>query len=152
MKLAYKMNTEQASIYKTNPANTTNLLHLYNTQPTLGQYLIYNLFRILRPLRLKYNLTINELVLLTGIITYTRFNSTTFSISAIRKYIGYFSGNKMNYYIKSLQNKECIVLCDIYNGYNRYKLTDKGIEVINSIDSCYQKALNKFCVDNGISV
>jgi hypothetical protein len=39
-----------------------NTLELYNTSGSLSQYIVYNLFRILLPIRKKLNSTINEIL------------------------------------------------------------------------------------------
>ena len=123
------------------PANT---LKLYNTSGALSHYIIYNLFRILRPIRKRFDLTINEIVILNGMMLYNKYVGTSFSYSAILRYVGYFNDKKMRYYFGSLQEKGCIVLCDILNGAKRYKLTVKGIEAVNYIEQSYDVELYKF--------
>ena len=125
-------------------------LELYNTTGSLSQYIVYNLFRILRPIRKKFNLTINEIVILNGMMLYNKYIGSSFSYSAILRYVGYFNDRKMRYYIESLQEKGCIVLSDILNGAKRYQLTEKGIEAISHMQESYDKALYKYIQDNKI--
>ncbi len=147
------MDTKQKDVDKTNPVQSYNTVLLYRSIPTLSQYLIYNMFRILRPIRYKYNLTINEIIILNGMVIYNKMVSSSFTANIIKKYIGYFNSNKINYYIKSLEKKGYIVLSDIMaSGYNRYKLTELAIDSIDSITECYQIALEKFIKDNNIVV
>jgi len=144
--------TKQIDINTTIPPKDIYNIGLYSLPITLAQYLIYNLFRILRPLRYKYGLTINELVILNGIGIYNKHVSTSFTKSSIRRFNGYFNNNKSDYYIKSLLLKECIIVSDIIKGIERYKLTSKGIEVINQYEKSYKIALDKFITDNNIIV
>jgi len=134
------------------PLNTINTLDLLHTSGTLSQYIIYNLFRILRPLRKKYKLTINEIIILNGMMLYNKFIGSSFSYSGILRYVGYFNDSKMRYYFKSLAGKGCIVLSDVLNGANRYRLTDFGINAINDIEESYNKSLYSFCKNNNISL
>ncbi len=148
-----EMDAKQKDADKTNPIQSYNTVLLYGSIPTLSQYLLYNMFRILRPIRYKYNLTINEIIILNGMVIYNKMVSSSFTANIIKKYIGYFNSNKINYYIKSLEKKGYIVLSDIMaSGYNRYKLTELAIDSIDSITECYQIALEKFIKDNNIVV
>lgn len=96
------------------PINNTsqpyNALELYNTSGSLSQYIIYNLFRILRPIRKKFKLTINEIIILNGMMLYNRYLGSSFSYTAILRFVGYFNDKKMRYYFGSLQEKGCIIL------------------------------------------
>ena len=131
------------------PANT---LELYNTTGSLSQYIVYNLFRILRPIRKKFNLTINEIIILNGMMLYVKYIGSSFSYSAILRFVGYFNDKKMRYYFGSLQEKGCIVLSDILNGAKRYRLTVKGFEAISIMEESYDKSLYEFLNCYGISV
>jgi hypothetical protein len=136
-------NKQQDTELKTagQPANT---LELYNTTGSLSQYIVYNLFRILRPIRKKFNLTINEIIILNGMMLYNKYVGSSFSYSAILRFVGYFNDKKMRYYFGSLQEKNCIRLSDILNGAKRYRLTEKGIEALSNMEESYDKSLYVF--------
>ena len=141
---------EDAAIETTSqPYNT---LELYNTTGSLSQYIVYNLFRILRPIRKKFNLTINEIVILNGMMLYNKYVGSSFSYSAIIKYVGYFNDKKMRYYFGSLQEKGCIAMSDILNGAKRYRLTEKGIEAIGYMENSYDRELYVFLNSYNISI
>ena len=142
---------------QTDPAIETasqpyNTLELYNTTGSLSHYIVYNLFRILRPIRKKFNLTINEIVILNGVMLYNKYIGSSFSYSAILLFVGYFNDKKMRYYFGSLQKKNCIVLSDILNGAKRYRLTEKGIEAISHMEESYDKSLYVFLNSYSISL
>jgi hypothetical protein len=129
-----------------------NTLELYNTTGSLSQYIVYNLFRILCPIRKKFNLTINEIIILNGMMLYNKYVGSSFSYSAILRFVGYFNDKKMRYYFGSLQEKNCIVLSDILNGAKRYKLTMKGYDAIRYMEESYDKALYVFLNSYNISI
>ena len=133
-------------------STAANALELYNTTGSLSQYIVYNLFRILRPIRKKFDLTINEIVILNGMMLYNKYVGSSFSYSSILRYVGYFNDKKMRYYFGSLQEKGCIVLSDILNGAKRYRLTEKGIEAVNQMKESYDVALYEFLNENNITI
>jgi hypothetical protein len=133
------MNKQQDAAIET-ASQPYNTLELYNTTGSLSQYIVYNLFRILRPIRKKFNLTINEIIILNGMMLYNKYVGSSFSYSAILRFVGYFNDKKMKYYFGSLQEKNCIVLSDILRGAKRYRLTEKGIEAISHMEESYDKA------------
>lgn len=83
---------------------------------------------------------------------FSRLVSTSFSKSGIRRYNGYFNNNKSDYYINSLLRKDCIYIADKIKGIDHYKISEKGISVINDLDKCYSDSLYKFCSDNCIEL
>ncbi len=129
-----------------------NTLELYNTTGSLSQYIVYNLFHILRPIRKKFHLTVNEIVILNGMMLYNKYFGSSFNYSAILRFVGYFNDKKMRYYFGRLQEKDCIVLSDILIGAKRYKLTVKGIEARSHMEESYDKALYMFLNSYSISV
>jgi hypothetical protein len=129
-----------------------NTLELYTTTGSLSQYIAYNLFRILRPIRKKFDLTINEIVILNGMMLYNKYIGSSFSYSAILRFVGYFNDKKMRYYFGSLLEKNCIVLSDILNGAKRYRLTVKGYEAVNYMQYSYDVALYEFLNSYSISL
>ena len=137
---------------KETASHSCNTLELYNTTGSLSHYIAYNLFRILRPIRKKYNLTINEIVILNGMMLYNKYIGSSFSYSAILRFVGYFNDKKMRYYFGSLQEKGCISLSDILNGAKRYRLTEKGIEAIRQMEESYDKSLYQFLNSYNISI
>ena len=112
----------------------------------------YNLFRILRPIRKKFDLTINEIIILNGMMLYNKYIGSSYSYSAILRFVGYFNDKKMRYYFGSLQEKDCIRLSDILNGAKRYRLTTKGIEALSHFEESYDKSLYDFLNNYNISI
>ena len=83
---------------------------------------------------------------------YNKYIGSSFSYSAILRFVGYFNDKKMRYYFGSLQEKKCIVLSDVLNGAKRYRLTEKGIEALSHMEGSYDKALYDFLNNYNISI
>jgi hypothetical protein len=83
---------------------------------------------------------------------YNKYIGSSFSYSAILRFVGYFNDKKMRYYFGSMQEKNCIVLSDILNGAKRYRLTGKGIDAVRSMEDSYDKSLYMFLNSCNISV
>ena len=135
-----------------NHVKECNTLILNHTSVNEVQYNMFSLFRILRPIRIKYKLTINEIIFLIGALIYHKFVSSLFSASSLRKYVGYFNMNKFNYYLGVLIVKGCIVKNDIIQGTARYKLTELGLSILVQLDDDYNRALYKFCSDHNVEI
>jgi len=113
----------------------------YNITATTIHYILHNLFRGLKPLRRKYQLSINEIIFLNGMYLYCKHESTCMSQDACLKFIGYYNLPKIKYYIGSLQNKGMIRVAEIIRKYKRYKLTPLGISVMNEINGGFERCL-----------
>jgi len=146
------MMNKQQDTAKETASQPYNTLELYNTTGALSQYMAYNLFRILRPIRKKFDLTINEIIILNGMMLYNKYIGSSYSYSAILRFVGYFNDKKMRYYFGSLQEKDCIRLSDILNGAKRYRLTTKGIEALSHFEESYDKSLYDFLNNYNISI
>jgi hypothetical protein len=73
---------------------------------------------------------------------YCKHISTCISQDASLRFIGYYNLNKVKYYLGSLQNKNMIQIAEVIKGYNRYKLTQLGIEVMDEIDGSFERCLH----------
>jgi predicted transcriptional regulator len=85
-------------------------------------------------------------------ILYDKYLGSSFSYTALLRFVGYFNDKKMRYYFGSLQEKGCIVLSDVLNGAKRYRFTRKGVEAISHMEICYDKTLYEFLNSYGIYV
>lgn len=103
--------------------------------------MIHNLFRGLKPVRRKYRLSINEIIVLNGIYLYCKHVNTCMSQDACLRFIGYYNLNKIKYYIGSLRGKGMIEVAEVINGYNRYKISILGLSVINDISEGFDRCL-----------
>jgi len=113
----------------------------YNITATTIHYILHNLFRGLKPLRRKYQLSINEIIFLNGIYLYCKHVSTCISQDACLKFIGYYNLGKVKYYLSSLLDKKMIHVAEIIRKFKRYKLTPLGISVMNDINDSFERCL-----------
>jgi predicted transcriptional regulator len=131
------INKQEAARLMNTPQNTTTTdLHLY---------IFRLLFQVLRPVRNKYNLSVNCLLVLNSCYLYVKLVKDQFYMTSIYKFNGYYSIPKMQNYFRVLTLAGCIVPINPDCSRVLYKLTDKGIEVIQSIDQYYNSELYDFC-------
>ena len=122
-------------------SQTANIFDLYNIPANNIHYTLHNLFRGLKSIRRKYKLTINEIIFLNGMYLYCKHISTCMNQDACLKFIGYYNLSKVKYYLGSLQNKNMILIAEKIHGYNRYRLTQLGLSVINDINGSFERCL-----------
>ncbi len=138
------MTNKQETVNIMTTVKPINVIDFHHTPVVLPQYLIYNCFSIRRPIRPKYKLTINEIIILNGMMIYHKLIGSSFSENIVVRFVGYFNSNKVKYYIGSLLSKECIEIADINYNKVRYKLSNKGIEIVSCIDELYNSSLSSF--------
>ena len=84
--------------------------------------------------------------MISGVL-YHKHIGSIYSVSGLRRFLGYFNDKKFGYYHNRLLDQGYIIQSDFLNGNPRYRLTDKAIEVVNRIDQCYNDTLNRFISD-----
>lgn len=57
------------------------------------------------------------------------------------RFIGYYNLNKVKYYISSLLGKGMIQLSEVIKGYNRDRLTQLGLSVMDDINGSFERCL-----------
>ena len=115
-------------------------------------YILHNLFRGLKPIRNKYKLSINEIIFLNGMYLYCKHMSLTVSRNACLKFIGYYNLRKIKYYLESLMSKGMIQMAQKIKGYNHYKITPLGFEVMNNINGSFNSCLYEWFQRYNISL
>ncbi len=76
---------------------------------------------------------------------YCKHVSTCMSQDACLKFIGYYNLPKIKYYIGSLQKKGMICIAEVIHGFNRYKLTQEGLSVMDEISDGFNRCLYDWC-------
>lgn len=87
---AFMTNKQQDAAIKT-ASQPANIFDLYNIPANNIHYTLHNLFRGLKSIRLKYKLTINEIIFLNGMYLYCKHISTCISQDACLRFIGYYN-------------------------------------------------------------
>lgn len=117
------------------------------------QLMYHNLFRYLRPCRKKYNMTINELLVLNGIYIYTLIQKTEFTMNAIYLFMGYYNRRRMGYYIDRLLNKHgCIVYHNTIGKYVYYRISVKGFDIVKELFDNFEIVQQKFLQKWNVSI
>jgi hypothetical protein len=101
-------------------------------------------FKVCRPLRYKYHLSVNCLLILSGCYVYNTVIGL-FTLTNIVKFLGFFSSNRTRMYLTVLVSNGFIVVSG--SSYNKpaYKLSKIGLTVIQELNSSYEIELSKFC-------
>ena len=129
-----------------------NTLSLLNSQYDAIHIVYHNCFRLLRPIRRKYKLSVNECIILNGIYLYHKVKGSMISLNALYHWISYYNKNRLVWYITSLAGKGYLIRSDIIKNIQYYKLTELGITVMNDFNNSYQDILYKWYNDHNIEV
>lgn len=109
-------------------------------------------FRVCRPIKRKYNLSTNCVMVLNGAYVLHQVNNKSFSLYKLRMFVTYYSANKINVYIKVLIDKGFIIQSGNYGMYPLYSISPIGIEVIEELKREYDRQFYLFCNTYNIEV
>ena len=117
-----------------NTINTSNNIYSY-----LHMYMFHLLFCVLRPVKIKYTLSVNLLLVINDCYLYTKlYNTDLFFMSQIIKFNKYYDYKRMSVYFRILEQRSLIIRQNkIRNGYT-FKLSPDCINIINEIEESYQ--------------
>jgi len=116
------------------------------------QLTYHNAFRQMRPARLKYHLSCNEILELNGIYLYTILVKSEFTYNNIKNFTGYFNNLKTEYYLNNLKDKGYIKVQRVSGRVIYYRLTEQCNDIIEDIFSNYDESFKKFIEKHNISV
>ena len=133
-------------------SNQCNTIALLNGEIDAIHILLHNCFRLLKPVRRKYKLSVNACLVLNGVYLYHKFKGSIFSVYGIYKMIGYYNRNRLVYYIGYLVDKDYLCRAEVIKKIQYYKITDKGLQVMNEFYTGYQSILFKWCESKEISL
>ena len=106
----------------------------------------------MRPARLKYHLSCNEILELNGIYLYTILVKSEFTYNNIKNFTGYFNNLKTEYYLNNLKDKGYIKVQRVSGRVIYYRLTEQCNDIIEDIFSNYDESFKKFIEKHNISV
>ncbi len=142
---------KQRRLKEMNPPKEYNTLELLNTQVDAVHVIYHNIFRLLKPVRRKYRISVNNLVVLNGCYLFHKYKGSLFSVYAIHKFIGYYNKNKLIWHVEDLINKGCLVKSDAVKGIQYYRMTEKGNTMMIEFNESYQSILYKWYNDNNVN-
>jgi hypothetical protein len=135
-----------------NPVHTINTLDLLNTSYEGIHVILHNMFRLMKPVRRKYKLSCNSLIVLNAIYLYHKHKGSVFPGNSICQWLRYYDLNKVKWYFDYLLRNECLIKAEVIKSIQYYKITEKGITVMNDFANSFQEVLSKWYNDYSIVV
>lgn len=110
-------------------------------------------FKVCRPMKRKYKLSTNCLLVLNGIYIYSSYVSKVFTRRKVFDFVRYYDNRRTGNYLTVLMCNGFINESGLQsNRYQLYSISEKGIHVINELNESYKIEFNKFCLLYGISL
>jgi hypothetical protein len=117
---------------------------IQHTDINIELYVFRLLFQVLRPIRKKYNLSINLIMALNSCYLYSKLEREQFYMTEVSKFNGYYSTLVMKRYFNILALRGFINALNPENRTVKYIMTIDGINVINEINQYYNSELYNF--------
>lgn len=118
----------------------------------LVHYVFHIWFKIARPLKRKYRLSTNTLLVLNAAYIYNRDIGKTFARTQLLKFASYYNNHKTGCYITVLMSHGFIDVTGKYKQHDLYSISPLGIQVIEELNNSYNIELDKFVLLYGISL
>jgi len=135
-----------------NSVQSINTIELLNTSIDAIHIIYASIFRLMKPIRRKYKLSVNCLLVLNGCYLFHKYNGSLFSLHGLYFWVKYYNRIRLQYYLNYLIGKGYLIQSDIIKNIKYYRLTESGINVMNEFNSSYQEELSKFITDHHISI
>jgi len=145
------MNKEADNI-KVTPPNNSNTLDLLNTDCSAVHWILHTAFRLLKPVRRKYRLTVNSLLVINAMYIYHKYKGSAITLSQMYNIIGYYNRDKIKYYVSYLIDRGIIMKAEQIKTIQYYKLSGLGIKIMQDFTDSYQEVLYKWLQDQKISL
>ena len=116
------------------------------------QLIYHNLYRQLRFARNKYKLSINELLIISGIRLYTSLISQEFTKGSIMKFVGYYNARRIAYYFKSLEEKGFLYVHRTTGDRVYYRININTVEIVRDMFEGLERTNRKFCEKYNVSL
>jgi hypothetical protein len=102
-------------------------------------------FKVCKPLKRKYKLSTNCILVLNGMYLYSKYIKQDFTRFAVLKFCSYYNSSKIGKYITVLMTHNFVIESGKYKGHQLYSLSAIGLQVINELNESYKIELSKFC-------
>ena len=102
-------------------------------------------FKVCRPLKRKYKLSTNCLLVLNGAYVLHQANKKDFTIKTLQLFTSYYNSIKIKSYITVLITHGYISDSGIIKGRIVYSISLRGLQVIKELNESYNKELVLFC-------
>jgi hypothetical protein len=137
-------------IYPRTPAEILPALTNITDLPV--HIMLHNIFRVLRPIRMNFGLSVNESILLNGIYLYSLSVRGEFTRGTIKEWAGYWNPNKIQYYISSLEKKGVIQVHSTAGKRIYYRITERGLYICRMLLSDYNKIVSSYLSKFNLSI
>lgn len=102
-------------------------------------------FKVCKPIKGKYKLSTNCLLVLNGAYLYGIVLNKAFTRYALLKFVSYYDYSRTGKYITVLLTYGYLIESGLYKLHKLYCISDKGLQVIQELNESYNKELVKFC-------
>ena len=109
-------------------------------------------FKVCKPIKGKYKLSTNCLLVLSGAYLFQQIRNKPFTQYALLKFVTYYDNIRIGKYIKVLICNGYIIQSGIIKGHNVYSISLAGLQVIKELNESYNKELVLFCSKYGIEL
>lgn len=118
----------------------------------LEHYVFHIWFKIARPIKRKYRLSTNVLLVLNAAYIYNKDISKSFARTHLLKFASYYNNHKIGCYITVLVSHGFLFVSGKYKQHDLYSVSPLGNEVIEELRQSYKIALDDYCLLYGISL
>ena len=115
------------------------------TDSSICLYVILLAFKVFRPIKRKYNLSVNLLLCLVGLYVYSNVVKQDFCRSAIIRFVTYYNDKVINRYIDIFLSRGLVIESIKHGSRQYYKLTNQALSIVNEIPAEYNRVLYEFC-------
>ena len=109
-------------------------------------------FKVFRPVKYKHNLSINLLICLVGIYSYSKMIDNTFSRTNIFKFVTYFSYPAIKRYFEIYIQRGLVIPCVMHGSRQYYKLSEQAIAIVQEIPQSYNRVMYEFSNKYNVSL
>ena len=102
-------------------------------------------FKVCKPIKGKYNLSTNCLLVLSGSYLFQQIHNKPFTIYSLLKFVTYYDNVRIGKFIKVLVCNGFITLAGEIRKHQVYCISEKGIKVLKELNESYNKELVLFC-------
>ena len=111
----------------------------------LPQYNYHIWFKVCKPIKGKYKLSTNCLLVLSAAHIYYNLFNKPFTERSLLMFATYYNNVKIGRYIKVLICHNYIIESGLIRGYKVFNISLAGLQVIKELNESYNKELVLFC-------
>ena len=115
-------------------------------------YIALNYFRVARFARIKYKLSVNCLLVLSGVYVYSKVINQSFTRRQVTYFTRYFDSYRINKYFTVLNNLGYIVESGKKREFQLYSISLIGVKIIEEMKESYDININEFIRKYNISL